>query len=106
MLSLPMNYVANIARFQIKGVRDRGPRTQQTGRQTSSRSGGIGQRTSCAVYHAHPSIYHLHIRVISANEYSHHMRHLKALQRFCDTFFFVEMDDGPLQQTIPDGIRI
>lgn len=51
--------------------------------------------------HAHPSMNHLHIHVISADRYSERMKHRKHYNSFA-TPFFVPIEDFPLAQ---DDVR-
>lgn len=47
--------------------------------------------------HAHPSMTHLHIHIISTDRFSECMRHRKHYNSFA-TDFFVQMEDMPLEQ--------
>ena len=45
--------------------------------------------------HSHPSMYHLHIHVISVDSYSDSLKHKKHYNSF-NTSFFVDLDAFPL----------
>ncbi|KAB8210871.1 Scavenger mRNA decapping enzyme C-term binding [Aspergillus parasiticus SU-1] len=58
------------------------------------------QEIMCGI-HAHPSMNHLHIHVISVDRYSDRLKHKKHYNSF-STPFFVPIDDFPLAQ---DDVR-
>lgn len=50
--------------------------------------------------HAHPSMNHLHVHIISKDRHSHCLRHRKHYNSF-STPFFIALDDFPLAETDP-----
>ncbi|KAA8648230.1 hypothetical protein EYZ11_012108 [Aspergillus tanneri] len=59
-----------------------------------------GQDIMCGI-HAHPSMNHLHIHVISVDRYSDRLKHRKHYNSF-STPFFIDLEDFPLAQ---DDVR-